>query len=98
MHLAPFRETTPLSGFLVSAKKEHPATQVGSTQCMHCCFTYDQRDPSAGLYSLMMFLVKALRSAGAWCRPPLRLVSGVRLFASAQAATQDLQPMQRVVS
>src|SRR5574338_346737 len=88
----------PVSGFFVSAKNEHPATQVGSTQCMHCCFTYDQRPPSAGLYSLMMFLVNEFKSGGAWCKPSLRLVSGGRLFASAQAATHDLQPTHRVES
>src|SRR3954468_14618563 len=98
MHFFEFQETMPFSGFLVSAKKEQPATQVGSTQCMHCCFTYDQRPPSAGLYNLCMFLLKEFRSGGAWCSPSLRLVSGASLLASAQAATHDLQPTQRVVS
>src|SRR5512144_3116948 len=46
----------------------------------------------------MMFLVDELRSGGAGRRPSLKLVSGASLFASAQAATHDLQPTQRVVS
>src|SRR5579884_2820589 len=74
-----------------------PATHAGSMQCMHCCFTYENSFASVGLYSLMMFLVNELRSRGARWMPSSR-VSGGSLLASAQATTQDWQPMQRVAS
>ena len=46
----------------------------------------------------MMFLVWLFSEVGVCQRPPESAVSGTRSFASVQAATHALQPMQSVVS
>ena len=60
---------------------------------MHWRFTKEEGEPSSGLYNLMMLRVTSFRSEGDWCSPSPR-VSGRVPLASAQAATQALQPMQ----
>src|SRR5664279_49437 len=99
MHLSGVQETTPVCLFFSSALNGHAATQNGSRQCMHCRFTnaYSAESFPVPLYSLMMFLVWALRSLGAWWMES-SVVSGSSPLASAQATTHDLHPMQRVES
>src|ERR1700757_271012 len=99
MHLSAVQETTPLTLLFSSAWKGQAATQNGSTQCMHWRFTKANVPPSPalGLYNFMMFLVNEFRSLGAWCSESTR-VSGCSPLASAQATTQDLQPMHLVES
>src|ERR1035438_7857638 len=99
MHLSGVQETTPVCLFFSSALNGQAATQKGSRQCMHCLFTnaYSAESFPVPLYSLMMFLVWALRSLGAWWIES-SVVSGASPLASAQATTQDLHPIQRVES
>src|SRR5208337_4997316 len=97
MHLSAVQLTMPDSGSLCRAWKGQPAAQAGSRHCMHWRFTKDEAEPSSGLYNLMMLRVTSLRSEGDWCSPSPRVSGGVSL-ASAQAATQALQPMQMLAS
>src|ERR1035441_7051268 len=97
MHLSAVQYTMPFSGSLCSAWNGHPAAHAGSRHCMHCRLTNEDGEPSVGLYSLIMLRVCSFRSVGAWCNPSPRVSGGVS-FASEQAATQALHPMQIVAS
>src|SRR3974390_2285626 len=92
-------DTSPVCGSFSSALNGQAAAQKGSRQCMHWRLTnaYSLALAPSPLYSLMMFLVWALRSLGAWWMES-RVVSGTRLLACAQATTHDLHPMHLVES
>src|ERR1035438_5778994 len=99
MHLSGVHETTPVCLSFSSALNGQADTQKGSRKCMHCRFTKVFSDDSlpVPLYSLMMFLVWAFKSLGAWWIES-SVVSGARLLAWAQATTHDLHPIHRVES
>src|SRR5664279_1052117 len=99
MHLSAVQPTTPVSLSFSSAWNGQAATQKGSRQCMHWRLTnaYSFASLPVPLYSLMMFLVCALRSLGAWWMES-SVVSGSSPFASAQATTHDLHPIHFVES